>query len=322
MRFYDAHGRHVVTPFDERVLGIGVEQIRRTRRRIGVAGGRRKFAAIRAALRGGWLSTLITDDASARRLVARTHLRRPRYGPALVPSRRPRRPRHRRRQRHRPAARHRARRGRRRRRLLRSAGSDLAGTVAAIAAAGRRAPPRPPTSRPGRGRRRRRRRRARARPAAARAQLRRHRQRRAGRGDAARPVAEGARGQPRRRLPVLPGRGARDAARRRRRDRQHRLDVRHDRQPRPAAGPLQQLQGRGDPPEQEPRDGVGRPRPPRQQHQPRLHRDADEPAARSRRAGQALRADTPLGRMATVDEMVGPAVFLVSEAAASAPAST
>jgi DNA-binding transcriptional regulator LsrR (DeoR family) len=70
MRFYDDRGRHVATPFDERVLGIGVEQIRRTRRRIGVAGGLRKFEAIRGALRGGWLSSLITDLATAQRLLA------------------------------------------------------------------------------------------------------------------------------------------------------------------------------------------------------------------------------------------------------------
>jgi DNA-binding transcriptional regulator LsrR (DeoR family) len=70
MRFYDAQGRHVATPFDDRVLGIGTEQIRRTRRRIGVAGGAAKFESIRAALRGGWLSTLITDLNTAKALVA------------------------------------------------------------------------------------------------------------------------------------------------------------------------------------------------------------------------------------------------------------
>ncbi len=70
MRFYDAQGQHVNTAFDERVLGIGVAQMRRTRRRIGVAGGRRKFEAIRGALRGGWLTTLITDLQTAQRLLA------------------------------------------------------------------------------------------------------------------------------------------------------------------------------------------------------------------------------------------------------------
>jgi DNA-binding transcriptional regulator LsrR (DeoR family) len=36
---------------------------------VAVAGGRRKYAAIRAALRGGWLNVLITDLGVARRLV-------------------------------------------------------------------------------------------------------------------------------------------------------------------------------------------------------------------------------------------------------------
>jgi DNA-binding transcriptional regulator LsrR (DeoR family) len=70
MRFYDAEGRPVKTAFDERVIGIGTDQIRRTRRRIGVAGGRRKFEAIRGALRGGWISTLITDLSTAQRLLS------------------------------------------------------------------------------------------------------------------------------------------------------------------------------------------------------------------------------------------------------------
>lgn len=70
MRFFDAQGEPVKTSFDERVIGIGVDQIRQTRRRVAVAGGRRKFEAIRGALRGGWANTLITDLDTARRLLA------------------------------------------------------------------------------------------------------------------------------------------------------------------------------------------------------------------------------------------------------------
>ena len=69
MRFYDANGKPVKTSFDERVIGISTEQIQRTRRRIGVAGGRRKFEAIRGALRGRWISTLITDLETGQRLL-------------------------------------------------------------------------------------------------------------------------------------------------------------------------------------------------------------------------------------------------------------
>jgi DNA-binding transcriptional regulator LsrR (DeoR family) len=70
MRFFDERGEPVRTGFDQRVIGISTEQIRQTRRRIGVAGGRRKFEAIRAALRGRWISTLITDLDTGQRLLA------------------------------------------------------------------------------------------------------------------------------------------------------------------------------------------------------------------------------------------------------------
>jgi DNA-binding transcriptional regulator LsrR (DeoR family) len=39
-------------------------------RRIGVAGGRGKVEAIRAALKGGWINGLITDRGTAGRLVS------------------------------------------------------------------------------------------------------------------------------------------------------------------------------------------------------------------------------------------------------------
>jgi len=69
MRFFDAKGKPVASNFDKRVVGIGADQIRAVRHRIGVAGGARKFEAIRAVLRGRWVSTLVTDHATARRLL-------------------------------------------------------------------------------------------------------------------------------------------------------------------------------------------------------------------------------------------------------------
>lgn len=69
LRFFDADGKSVPSPLDDRVLGIATEQIRATRRRVAAGGGTRKFEAIRAALRGGWATNLITDMATARRLV-------------------------------------------------------------------------------------------------------------------------------------------------------------------------------------------------------------------------------------------------------------
>jgi DNA-binding transcriptional regulator LsrR (DeoR family) len=70
VRFFDEQGRHIPSGLDDRVLGIGADQLRAVPRRVGVAGGARKFRAIRAAVRGGWVSVLITDLQVARRLAA------------------------------------------------------------------------------------------------------------------------------------------------------------------------------------------------------------------------------------------------------------
>lgn len=68
-RFFDDLGVYQPLPLSGRILGIGAEELRRVPRRVGVAGGSSKFLAIRAAARGGWIDTLITDHHVARRLV-------------------------------------------------------------------------------------------------------------------------------------------------------------------------------------------------------------------------------------------------------------
>jgi DNA-binding transcriptional regulator LsrR (DeoR family) len=68
MRFFDEDGVHIPGDLDRRVVGIGVDALRRVPRRVGVAGGERKYTAIRAALRGGWINVLITDLNVAQRL--------------------------------------------------------------------------------------------------------------------------------------------------------------------------------------------------------------------------------------------------------------
>lgn len=69
MRFFDADGHLVDSELNDRVVGIGVEALRKIPRRVGIAGGERKFEAIRGAARGGWIDVLITDLGTARRLV-------------------------------------------------------------------------------------------------------------------------------------------------------------------------------------------------------------------------------------------------------------
>jgi DNA-binding transcriptional regulator LsrR (DeoR family) len=68
LRYFDSDGELVSTDFDDRVIGVAPSVLRAVPRRIGVAGGDRKHAAIRGALRGGWINVLITDVSTARAL--------------------------------------------------------------------------------------------------------------------------------------------------------------------------------------------------------------------------------------------------------------
>jgi DNA-binding transcriptional regulator LsrR (DeoR family) len=69
LRYFDAEGRHVDSSVDERIVGIDPQSLLQIPRRIGVAGGTRKLAAIRAALLGGWVNILVTDLSVARGLL-------------------------------------------------------------------------------------------------------------------------------------------------------------------------------------------------------------------------------------------------------------
>jgi DNA-binding transcriptional regulator LsrR (DeoR family) len=69
MRFFNADGQHLASDLDDRVLGISADMLKKVPRRVGVAGGERKWRAIRAAAEGGWLSVLITDQATATHLL-------------------------------------------------------------------------------------------------------------------------------------------------------------------------------------------------------------------------------------------------------------
>lgn len=69
LRFFNANGSPVASSLADRVIGISEADLRSVPRRVGVAGGARKLNAIRAALRGGWVNVLITDQWIAQRLV-------------------------------------------------------------------------------------------------------------------------------------------------------------------------------------------------------------------------------------------------------------
>ena len=67
---FDGEGRPVASALDQRVIGVTFEQLGRIDRCVGVAGGPRKYEAIRAALLGRWVNVLITDHVTAERLIA------------------------------------------------------------------------------------------------------------------------------------------------------------------------------------------------------------------------------------------------------------
>ena len=68
-RFFDASGNPVSSALDERVVGISLDDFRRIPRRGGVGGGLHKVPAIRGALSGGLLTTLVTDTDTARAIL-------------------------------------------------------------------------------------------------------------------------------------------------------------------------------------------------------------------------------------------------------------
>jgi DNA-binding transcriptional regulator LsrR (DeoR family) len=74
LRFYDEEGAPVDAGLDSRVLGISRQALLAIPRRVGVAGGHRKHAAIRGAILGGWINVLITDRDTAMSLVKSTDL--------------------------------------------------------------------------------------------------------------------------------------------------------------------------------------------------------------------------------------------------------
>jgi DNA-binding transcriptional regulator LsrR (DeoR family) len=65
---FDADGNVVESGLEDRILAIGLDDFRRIPRRIGVAAGIEKAAAIAGALRGGFVNTLVTDSTVAERL--------------------------------------------------------------------------------------------------------------------------------------------------------------------------------------------------------------------------------------------------------------
>jgi len=68
-RLIDANGQLCSPALDARTIGIELKALSAKKYAIAVAGGREKLPAIRAALKGKWLNTLITDEWVAEELI-------------------------------------------------------------------------------------------------------------------------------------------------------------------------------------------------------------------------------------------------------------
>ncbi|MGC3939005.1 sugar-binding transcriptional regulator [Roseobacter sp. EG26] len=74
LRFFDADGKFVKTPLDERVIGMSLEELSQIDRVIALAGGQSKTDSIRGALQTGVIDLLITDKFTAGRLAEMDNL--------------------------------------------------------------------------------------------------------------------------------------------------------------------------------------------------------------------------------------------------------
>jgi DNA-binding transcriptional regulator LsrR (DeoR family) len=70
LHFFDQQGCPIQSSFNNRVISMRLEQLRKVERSIAVAGGVRKYSAILGALRGGWINILVTDRHTAEHLIS------------------------------------------------------------------------------------------------------------------------------------------------------------------------------------------------------------------------------------------------------------
>ena len=68
-RFFDAEGKSISTEADAALLSIPPEKLMAIPERVCLAGGARKLEGIRAALRAGFVTTLVTDLFTAQGLI-------------------------------------------------------------------------------------------------------------------------------------------------------------------------------------------------------------------------------------------------------------
>jgi DNA-binding transcriptional regulator LsrR (DeoR family) len=83
-RYFDLNGEPVFTDFDRRVISLSLDDLRRIKPVIAVAGGEDKVAAVLGALRTRCLDILITDERTGRKVLALDRSTRPKSVAAVT----------------------------------------------------------------------------------------------------------------------------------------------------------------------------------------------------------------------------------------------
>lgn len=65
VQFFDKNGTKIRSAVDAQIIGLDIDDIKKIPRVIGVAGGSDKTEVLRAALSGGLINVMITDDGVA-----------------------------------------------------------------------------------------------------------------------------------------------------------------------------------------------------------------------------------------------------------------
>lgn len=65
LHFFNQDGKQIESQINDRLVGISIKELKELNNVVGVAAGESKVEAIRAALKGGYLDIIITDEATA-----------------------------------------------------------------------------------------------------------------------------------------------------------------------------------------------------------------------------------------------------------------
>ena len=69
-RFFDISGRRQTSDFEDRIVGIELDDLRKAQVSIGVAGGTDKVAPLLGAIRGQWINVVVTDEQTLHSILA------------------------------------------------------------------------------------------------------------------------------------------------------------------------------------------------------------------------------------------------------------